>query len=233
MIFIGVSYILIPRGDIMSTNMKKARLVADLSQKQVALTLGVSAATVSDWESGKQSPTVANLIRLCALYNVSPNYLLGLYDNMLGLYIKKRRGNKSIPDFANFCGVEAYVIEELESSDSINRANHIYSISKKLNVDENYLFCLLDHVNPHRVTNVCIPSDDIYLDLMEPGDISQALRFNSPFTSSLSPEENTLVQSFRDLPPMQQGQVIGYLDALRDSQSFQDAQNPTKKVRLG
>lgn len=212
------------------TNMKKARLLADLSQKQVALILGVSTATVSDWESEKQRPTVANLIRLCALYNVSPNYLLGIYDNMLALYIKKRRGHQSISDFASFCGVEPNVIEELESSDSINRANYISLVANKLNVDENYLFCLLDHVNPHRVTNVRIPVDDVYLDLMDSGDIAHALQFNPPnipLAFSLTDDETSLIQSFRTLSPSQQNRAVGYLDSLCDSK------DPSGEVRIG
>ena len=66
----------------MNDRMKRAREAANLSQKQVALTLGVSAPTVSNWESGKINPTVANLKELCHLYNVSADYLLELEDKL-------------------------------------------------------------------------------------------------------------------------------------------------------
>lgn len=59
-------------------NMKKARERAGYSQKQIALTLHVSTATVSNWESGKICPTAANLKQLSSLYKVSSDYLLGL-----------------------------------------------------------------------------------------------------------------------------------------------------------
>lgn len=62
----------------MNENMKKAREAAGLSQKQVALTLQVSAPTVSDWEAGKISPSAAKLKELSKLYNSNVNYLLGL-----------------------------------------------------------------------------------------------------------------------------------------------------------
>lgn len=52
-------------------------------------------------------------------------------------------------------------------------------------------------------------------------------------TSPLSSSENSLIQAFRSLSPMQQGQVIGYLDGLRDSQPKQTAQDPTGAVRIG
>ena len=62
----------------MNNKMKCAREAARLSQKQVALTLHVSAPTVSNWESGKINPSVENLKALCQLYNVTADYLLGL-----------------------------------------------------------------------------------------------------------------------------------------------------------
>lgn len=36
------------------TNFKKARLKTGMSQKEIAITLGVSGPTVSEWESGKK-----------------------------------------------------------------------------------------------------------------------------------------------------------------------------------
>lgn len=64
----------------MRENMKKARIAAGLSQKQVAVSLNVSPPTVSEWESGKQNPSAENLKKLSELYNVPVDYLLGLSD---------------------------------------------------------------------------------------------------------------------------------------------------------
>lgn len=61
----------------MTTNIKKARISAGLSQKEVAVNLKVSAPTVSDWESGNINPSSANLKQLASLFNVSADYLLG------------------------------------------------------------------------------------------------------------------------------------------------------------
>lgn len=60
--------------------MRKAREEAGLSQKEVAISLGVSAPTVSDWESGKKNPNSTNLRELVKLYNASADYLLGITD---------------------------------------------------------------------------------------------------------------------------------------------------------
>lgn len=59
------------------TKIKEARQKAGLSQKYVAMTLGVAPPSVSNWESGKTQPTPENLKALAALYNVSIDYLLG------------------------------------------------------------------------------------------------------------------------------------------------------------
>ena len=49
-----------------------------LSQKFVALSLGVAAPSVSAWETGDSNPSQDNLIALAALYGVSTDYLLGI-----------------------------------------------------------------------------------------------------------------------------------------------------------
>lgn len=59
---------------------KQARLAAKLSQKYVALTLGIAAPSVSNWETGKTTPTVENLQQLSSLFGVSVDYLLGAED---------------------------------------------------------------------------------------------------------------------------------------------------------
>lgn len=57
--------------------LKQCRIDAGLSQQYVAVTLGVKGPSVSNWESGKTSPTVENLVALAKLYGVSTDYLLG------------------------------------------------------------------------------------------------------------------------------------------------------------
>lgn len=55
----------------------QARKAAGLSQKYVAMALGVSGPSVCNWESGKTQPTPENLRALADLCNVSVDYLLG------------------------------------------------------------------------------------------------------------------------------------------------------------
>ena len=56
---------------------REVRESLKMSQKEVALTLGVSAPTVSEWEKGKKNPNTSNLKELARLYGVSIDYLLG------------------------------------------------------------------------------------------------------------------------------------------------------------
>lgn len=57
-------------------NIGKARKTAGFSQKEVAITIGVSRPTVSQWESGKKNPTGKNLLELAKLLSCSVDYLL-------------------------------------------------------------------------------------------------------------------------------------------------------------
>lgn len=59
---------------------KIAREAAFLSQKAAAISLGVKAPSVSNWETGSSCPTLENLKAMSSLYHVSTDYLLGLTD---------------------------------------------------------------------------------------------------------------------------------------------------------
>lgn len=79
----------------MLENMKKAREAAGLNQKQVALALHVSGATVSNWESGEISPKVDNLKALSELLGVSTDYLIGISDKPV------LKPKKNMPSFGD------------------------------------------------------------------------------------------------------------------------------------
>lgn len=61
---------------------KQCREKANLSQKYVAVALGVAAPSVSNWESGKTKPSMDNYINLAKLFDVSVEYLLGISENI-------------------------------------------------------------------------------------------------------------------------------------------------------
>lgn len=61
--------------------LRECREKANLSQKYVALSLGVAAPSVSNWESGKTKPSRENTVRMADLYGVSVDYLIGRTDD--------------------------------------------------------------------------------------------------------------------------------------------------------
>lgn len=69
-----------------------ARRIAQLrhqigwSQTQLAKAMNVNLTTVRKWESGIFDPSAQNIIRLCDLFSVSADYLLGK-NHMPSIYI--------------------------------------------------------------------------------------------------------------------------------------------------
>ena len=51
-----------------------------ISQRQFANSIGVTAASVSYWRSGKKQPTAENLYLIAKTYNLSIDFLLGVRD---------------------------------------------------------------------------------------------------------------------------------------------------------
>jgi len=62
---------------------KEARKAAGFSQSEVAARLGITQPTVSGWESGEYSPDLKEIIALCELFSISPNWLLEYGDDAL------------------------------------------------------------------------------------------------------------------------------------------------------
>ena len=52
-----------------------------MTQKELALQLDVGESTVQSWEQDRSRPRVETLIRICLLFKVSADYILGLSDD--------------------------------------------------------------------------------------------------------------------------------------------------------
>lgn len=64
--------------------LRECREKANLSQKYVAISLGIAAPSVANWERDKTKPSLDNAIQLADLYEVSLDYLLGRSDHRDG-----------------------------------------------------------------------------------------------------------------------------------------------------
>lgn len=56
--------------------LKQARMHAELTQEEVTTQLGISRQTLSNWENGRSSPDINNVLKLSDLYGISLDQLL-------------------------------------------------------------------------------------------------------------------------------------------------------------
>lgn len=56
---------------------RELRKMAGMQQKEVAIAVGVSRPTVSEWEHGKKDPSGERLMNLAKLFDVDPGVILG------------------------------------------------------------------------------------------------------------------------------------------------------------
>ena len=64
----------------LSERLKELRVEKNLTQSELGQLLSVSQDTVSLWEKGKSTPTVEYILKLCQIFHVSADYLLGLSE---------------------------------------------------------------------------------------------------------------------------------------------------------
>mgnify|MGYP003457893976 FL=1 len=62
----------------LAERLQKQRMNMKLSQKEVAVAIGVSPSVISNYEVGARVPSLESLIALAGLYRCSTDYLLGL-----------------------------------------------------------------------------------------------------------------------------------------------------------
>lgn len=67
---------------VFGKRLREARLNAGYTQKQIAELLGnKDNSTVASWELGRNHPNIKAVVKLCELYEITPNQLLGFKDN--------------------------------------------------------------------------------------------------------------------------------------------------------
>lgn len=64
----------------LNENLKKLRLEKHLLQKDVAQYLGLTTKAYCFYELGEREPSIETLIKLCDLFEVSADYLIGRSD---------------------------------------------------------------------------------------------------------------------------------------------------------
>lgn len=68
--------------------LKELRIDNKLTQKELSLSLGLSANCVCEWEKGRSEPNIETIILLSNRFQVSVDYLLGREDDFGNIVIK-------------------------------------------------------------------------------------------------------------------------------------------------
>lgn len=74
---------------------RELRIKKGIQAKQLALEIGVSNATVSDWEHGRKNPTGERLRRLAEYFGVDEGFILGYGRENPSLYVPDQTIEKS------------------------------------------------------------------------------------------------------------------------------------------
>lgn len=64
-----------------SERIKELRIAHNLTLREVALSIGMSLMAYAHYEHGDRQPSIETIIKLCDLYGVSADYLIGRSDN--------------------------------------------------------------------------------------------------------------------------------------------------------
>ena len=68
---------------MLSEKIKKLRLSYNLSQVELANSLGVSKQCISNWENDNVQPSIEMLVKIARFFNVSADYLLDMDEKVL------------------------------------------------------------------------------------------------------------------------------------------------------
>ena len=69
--------------DTLRANIRKYRVINDLTQQEIADMLGVDRTTYSKYESGKANPQFTNVVKLAEIFGVTVGELCGSNDEEL------------------------------------------------------------------------------------------------------------------------------------------------------
>ena len=64
--------------DDFSKHLKELRLENHFTQREIAAKVGVAHVSYLHWEQGKTEPSIDNICKLCEIFDVTSDYLLGI-----------------------------------------------------------------------------------------------------------------------------------------------------------
>lgn len=105
---------------------RQLRLAKGIQQKELAIEIGVSSATVSDWEHGRKNPSGERLRKLAEFFDVEPLVILGSAST-------DTQQNLFVPEDTNVCGkseTEQIIERLLEQLDNQPRTSEARLLAK-------------------------------------------------------------------------------------------------------
>ena len=105
---------------------KKARLLAGMSQKQLGDAIGKGISTISEWESGKRSPDVELIPELGKILQVSQAFLMDMTDD------PKYEAGMPLPDAFPSYKEDSVLLHAYHMADKKTRT----MVKMLLNIDE-------------------------------------------------------------------------------------------------
>lgn len=107
---------------------KKARQLAGLSQKELGDAVGKGISTISEWESGKRSPDIELIPKLGMVLNVSQAFLMDFTDDPNIYYETGRPLPDTIPSYKE----DYYLLHAYHAADKKTRT----MVKMLLGIDE-------------------------------------------------------------------------------------------------
>lgn len=93
------------------------------TQRMLAKKLGCSTDSVSGWEQGKNPPREETLVKICRMYNVSADYLLGLSNEDPEYERRRRQTTLDANELADVRDYTEYLIWKRSRRAKNHRAN--------------------------------------------------------------------------------------------------------------
>ena len=112
-------------------NIKSARERAGISQKELAISMGVAQPTVSNWENGGRAPMGKNLSKLAELLGCSTDFLLGKTDSPTNPVAIKQAKSINLDDYPDLRCVLFFRKHGINDERNLNFLMYMMNILKQ------------------------------------------------------------------------------------------------------
>ena len=102
------------RRRIISERLKKVRIANKIKQKDLCDKIGVMITTYSGYENGKHDIPADIIVRICDLFDISADYIIGRTDNPKGLYFNSQ--DNSVNDLQKRVDEVQKLLDELKQN---------------------------------------------------------------------------------------------------------------------